>query len=61
MDVKDKKKKLTLKNFSGGSAAVSSYARGAGNKSVLVEKKKNRFPDWKSFSSDFILNLVSIF
>jgi hypothetical protein len=39
MDVKDKKKKLTLKNFSGGSAAVSSYARGAGNKSVLVEKK----------------------
>ena len=40
MDVKDKKIKLTLKNFSGGSAAVSSYARGAGNKSVLVEKKK---------------------
>ncbi|MEY4781546.1 MAG: hypothetical protein RLZZ492_169, partial [Pseudomonadota bacterium] len=30
MDVKDKKKKLTLKNFSGGPAAVSSYARGAG-------------------------------
>jgi hypothetical protein len=28
---------------------------------VLLEKKKNRFPDWKSFSSDFILNLVSIF
>ena len=45
MDVKDKKKKLTLKNFSGGSAAVSSYARGAGNKSVLVEKKKNRSID----------------
>ena len=45
MDVKDKKKKLTLKNFSGGPAAVSSYARGAGNKSVLVEKKKNRSID----------------
>jgi len=45
MDVKDKKKKLTLKNFSGGSAAVSSYAKGAGNKSVLVEKKKNRSID----------------
>jgi len=28
MDVKDKKKKLTLKNFSGGPAAVSSYAKG---------------------------------
>ena len=45
MDVKDKKKKLTLKNFSGGPAAISSYARGAGNKSVLVEKKKNRSID----------------
>ena len=44
MDVKDKKKKLTLKNFS-GSAAVSNYAKGAGNKSVLVEKKKNRSID----------------
>ncbi|MEY2813018.1 MAG: hypothetical protein RLZZ310_392 [Pseudomonadota bacterium] len=45
MDVKDKKKKLTLKNFSGGPAAVSSYAKGTGNKSVLVEKKKNRSID----------------
>ena len=40
-EVKDKKKKLTLKNFSGGAAAISSYAKGSGNKSVLVEKKKN--------------------
>ena len=45
MDVKDKKKKLTLKNFSGGAAAISSYAKGSGNKSVLVEKKKNRSID----------------
>jgi hypothetical protein len=52
MDVKDKKKKLTLKNFSGGSAAVSSYARGAGNKSVLVEKKKNRSIDALAYSVD---------
>jgi hypothetical protein len=38
--LKTKKKKLTLKNFSGGPAAVSSYAKGTGNKSVLVERKK---------------------
>ena len=38
--VKDKKKKLTLKNFSGGAAAISSYAKGSGNKPVLIEKKK---------------------
>ncbi len=44
-EVKDKKKKLTLKNFSGGAAAISSYAKGSGNKSVLVEKKKNRSVD----------------
>ncbi|NCU48746.1 MAG: translation initiation factor IF-2, partial [Candidatus Fonsibacter lacus] len=36
---------LTLKNFSGGAAAISSYAKGSGNKSVLVEKKKNRSID----------------
>ena len=45
MDVKDKKKKLTLKNFSGSAAAISSYAKSSGNKSVLVEKKKNRSID----------------
>ena len=45
MDVKDKKKKLTLKNFSGSAAAISSYAKSSGNKSVLVEKKKNRSLD----------------
>jgi translation initiation factor IF-2 len=45
MDIKDKKKKLTLKNFSGGPAAVSSFAKSTGNKSVLVEKKKNRSID----------------
>jgi len=44
-EAKDKKKKLTLKNFSGGAAAISSYAKGSGNKSVLVEKKKNRSVD----------------
>ena len=43
--VKDKKKKLTLKNFSGGAAAISSYAKGSGNKPVLIEKKKNRSVD----------------
>ena len=42
MEVTDKKKKLTLKNFSGGLSVASSYAKGSGNKSVLVEKKKNR-------------------
>jgi translation initiation factor IF-2 len=45
MEAKDKKKKLTLKNFSGAPAAVSNYAKGSGNKSVLVEKKKNRSVD----------------
>ena len=34
MDVKEKKKKLTLKKFRGGPTAISRYGKGNGNKSV---------------------------
>jgi len=43
VETKDKKKKLTLKNFSGNPVNLGqNFTKGPGNKSVVVEKKKNR-------------------
>jgi len=43
VETKDKKKKLTLKNFSGNLLNLGqNFTKGPGNKSVVVEKKKNR-------------------
>jgi len=43
VETKDKKKKLTLKNFSGSPVNLGqNFTKGLGNKSVVVEKKKNR-------------------